>query len=260
MPPIPVHIDDPITPQKAQGVTPQTADLPAQPSGGSNATTTAPSLPAAYPAARPGQAAAPAPTPYIPRPQPEATRTTQASLGENGPPPPQPGAVPIAPSQQVPMTATSAPPPPPKAGESVQQTSFTSTLNQMHIPPPQQNYALTYSTNTAPATPRRSGGPTTLNLGPVNSTPASAEHPPGYQQNVYAQEMSPAQRASLDQETRRESIAAQLGLTGGEKDGLSVGGEGKAGDMWNAAKGWLSTAGAKLVETEEQVWKRINGQ
>lgn len=129
----------------------------------------------------------------------------------------------------------------------------------MHLPPPQQNYAPTHSTVTAAPT-RRSGGPTTLNLGPVTSTPATAEHPPGYQQNVYAQEMSPAQRASLDQETRRESIAAQLGLTGGENDGLGGSNEGKAGEMWNAAKGWLSTAGAKLVETEEQVWKRINGQ
>ncbi|KAK4548586.1 hypothetical protein LTR36_009496 [Oleoguttula mirabilis] len=260
MPPIPVHIDDPITPQKAQGVTPQTSNLSAAASSASDATTTTPNQQVSYPAARPGQPAVPAPTPYIPRPQPQVTRTTPPSLGENGPPPPQPGVVPMPPSQQVTMTATSTLPPPPKAGESLQQTSFTSTLNQMHIPPPQQNYAPTHSTTTAtPATPRRSGGPTTLNLGPVISTPASAEHPPGYQQNVYAQEMSPAQRASLDQETRRESIAAQLGLVG-ETDGLGGGSDGKAGDMWNAAKGWLSTAGAKLVETEEQVWKRINGQ
>lgn len=208
----------------------------------------------------------PAPTPYAPIPQAEPTRTTQPSLEQNGPPPPQPGAVPMPPSQQALMTATNALPPPPQAGSSVKPTAFTSALNQMHIPPPQQNYAPTHSTTTAapsPATPQRSG-PTTLNLGPVSSTPASAEHPQGYQQNIYAQEMTPQQRASVDQETRRESIAAQLGLTGGGEKGF--GGEGAGtgneavGNAWNAAKGWVGAVGAKLAETEEQVWKRISGE
>jgi len=33
-----------------------------------------------------------------------------------------------------------------------------------------------------------------------------------------------------------------------------------AGSMWSTVKGWANTAGEKLVETEESVWKRINGQ
>lgn len=33
-----------------------------------------------------------------------------------------------------------------------------------------------------------------------------------------------------------------------------------AGQAWNMAKGWLSTAGQKLAETEESVWKKINGE
>ncbi|KAK5135483.1 hypothetical protein LTR08_005272 [Meristemomyces frigidus] len=277
MPPIPVHIDDPITPQKPQGITPQTTAALA-PTAAINVTTT---TSAPYPPARPGQAAAPAPTPYLPRAQPEATRTSQqALLGENRPPPPQPGAVPVPPSQHAPTPATSSLPPPPKAGDLAapaggpQASGFTSALHQMHVPPPpQMNYAPTRSTATAtgPVTPFRSA-PTTLNLGPVASAPGSAASigavgsgPPGYQQNVYAQEMSPAQRASLDMETRRESIAAQLGLTGGENSGGGHGGfggsgsEGTAGEMWGKAKGWLNSAGTKLAETEEQVWRSING-
>jgi len=94
---------------------------------------------------------------------------------------------------------------------------------------------------------------------------ASSEHPSGYQQNIYAQDLSPAQRSSLDQETRKESIAAQFGFGGDSFRAQStVSGDGNvgeaAGQAWNTAKGWLSTAGQKLAETEESVWKKINGE
>lgn len=116
--------------------------------------------------------------------------------------------------------------------------------------------------------------PTTLNLGPVSSPAASG--PPGYQQNVYAQELSSAQRASLDQQERRESLAggglaSTLGLAGGglgnssgEKSLGGTGGAGfgesgvTAGEMWSSVKGWASAAGDKLAETEKAVWERVN--
>ncbi|KAK4554948.1 hypothetical protein LTR86_008096 [Recurvomyces mirabilis] len=290
MPPIPVHIDDPITPAKAQGVTPQTAaQVPVSQGPASNvATTTTAAAPATYPPGQPGAAVAPAPTPYLPRAQPEPTRTTAGGTQDQyAPPPPQPGAVPTPYNHQAPTT-TSTLPPPPRAGETPkkQGTAFTGMLNSMYTPPPpaqnlSQNYGPTHSTSTAgiqpgqATTPLRTG-PTTLNLGPVASPAVgmpqdpriSSEHPPGYVQNAYAQDMSSAQRASLDQETRRESFVTQLGLG---SDGTRSGGDGGRGGggegwgegvegAWSAAKGWLGKAGTAIAEGEEQVWKRINGR
>jgi hypothetical protein len=129
----------------------------------------------------------------------------------------------------------------------------------MNIPAPQQNFAPTYSTATVlqpqPDASKQGfgNGPTTLNLGAVTPRPSqyegrrSSEHPPGYQQNIYAQDLSPAQRSSLDEQTRRESL--DEGSSAGET----------AGNMWNAVKGWANAAGKSLADTEEQVWKKING-
>lgn len=294
MAPIPVHIDAPITPvtaAKPQGITPQTAaQPPVAPSPASNvATTTAPAQIGGYLPARPGAAAA-VPTPFIRSPQPSATRTTSGLQNENLPPPPQPGAVPV-PSNYQPATATasSSLPPPPRAGESVKQGSaFTGALNSMYSAPPpaqqlQQNYAPTHSTSTAgimpnqATTPLRSA-PTTLNFGPVASPTAggyqdanrrvSSEHPAGYVQNVYAQELSPRQRASLDQETRRESFVDRLGLGGvggGGSSEQSLSGERTVSEgvsvegAWDAAKGWWNKAGTAIAEGEQEVWRRING-
>ncbi|GAB1726632.1 hypothetical protein NU195Hw_g8325t1 [Hortaea werneckii] len=283
MPPVQLHLDDPVAPQHPQGVTPQTAaaDTASATAPANNPATTTPASASTYPSAQPGQAAGPAATPYAPPPisQPPPTRTSQ-NPQDGSPPPPQPGAAPVPPS---------ALPPPPKAGESPvatapakpQGSAFTGALNQMHIPPPPQtNLASTHSTTAAiPGTGYvplggSSGGPTTLNLGPVPAAAATAtsqagsaggrrssEHPPGYQQNVYAQEMTPAQRASLEGEQRREGFAAQLGggLGGGGNGGDGgVGGEGEG--VWGTAKSWLGAAGSKLAETEEEVWRRINGK
>lgn len=130
------------------------------------------------------------------------------------------------------------------------------------MPPPQQNFAPTRSTDPATSmTPQHGGGPTTLNLGPVAGQAPASEHPPGYQQNIYAQELTPAQRASLEQEAGREGFAAQLGV--GERTGGGIGGDGAGegvGDVWKTAKSWLGAAGSKLAETEEEVWRRINGR
>jgi hypothetical protein len=249
MPPIPVHIDDPITPQKATGTTPQTAQgeqWQASAQAATTATTTQPS----YPPARPGQAAVPAPTPYIP---PQPTRTTQ--VAQNGPPLPQPGAVPIPPTQQ-----TASPlPPPPKPGEAAKarEASTTQPPPQMGIPAPVTNYAPTHSTSTIPPPP----GPRTLNLGPVtaNAAPSPAARPEGYVQNAHAQEMSAAQRSSLEEQERRESVFSGVGL-GGNAGGSAEGGVGEtAASAWTAVKGFMGTAGEKLAGAEEEVWRRLNG-
>ncbi|CZT22799.1 uncharacterized protein RCC_08505 [Ramularia collo-cygni] len=246
MPPVPVFIDEPITPQKPKGITPQTA-APISTDESANASTTTAQAP--YPAARPGQGP-PAPTPYAPQPQalPQPSRTTAAAY-DNGPPPPQPGAVPVAPSQQASSTLPSTLPPPPKAGEVAPTTTMPP---QMGIPAPQQNYAPVYGTSSATTTPQRPG-PTTLNFGAAPAPQIQAgSHPPGYQQNVMAQEMSSTARASLEQQDqRRPSIVPNLNIGGDSANDT-------AGNMWNAVKGWASAAGSTIAETEKEVWKRIN--
>lgn len=247
MPPIPVHIDDPITPAKPQGVTPQTAEQPATAPQPGIITTTAHSQPSAYPSARPGAAAVPAPTPYIPNPPPEPTRTSHQQ--QNGPAPPQPGAVPLPPGQQAAISASSTLPAPPKPGEALQQRQ-AGMPSQVSIPPPQQNYAPTHSTTYAPLP--ASGGPTTVELGPVASPhEPQSQYPPGYHQNVHAQEMSSAQRSSLEDQERRESVFANVGGDSANET---------AGNMWSTVKGWASAAGGKLAEVEESAWKQINGR
>ena len=127
-----------------------------------------------------------------------------------------------------------------------------------------------------------------MHVGSATSAPVSpVMGPPGYRQDCYAQEMTAAQRASLDMEVRRNSLAQQLegrrksfaqtlgftredsseglvGNAGGNNTGSGGygsggAGDGAAGDIWGMAKGWWNTAGAKLAETEEVVWKRVGG-
>jgi hypothetical protein len=145
-------------------------------------------------------------------------------------------------------------------------------LNSMHAPPPQINYAPTKSTDTtAPTSVQPPKAATTINLGPVNPQPSmSANHPTGYQQNLFAQDMTPAQRASLDQQEeadRRGSMFA--GLPGGASGGASgVSGGGiigddasqTAGNVWSAVKGWASAAGSKVAEAEAAAWKTLEGK
>jgi hypothetical protein len=83
--------------------------------------------------------------------------------------------------------------------------------------------------------------------------------------------MSPNQRASLEQETTRESFVTQLGIGGGSGGGngsQSLGGNANGGEgwqegvegAWNAAKGWLGKAGSALAEGEQEIWRRVNGR
>ena len=153
----------------------------------------------------------------------------------------------------------------------------------MVIPPPTTNYASTHSTTTADAR----GGATTVNLGPISApftspaapftspaatspaaptgVPTAPHQPPeGYRQNTSAQELSAAQRRSLEEQERRESAfsSVSLGGTAGHGSGTGVGGGdggvGEAmGSAWTAVKGFMGTAGEKLAGAEDEVWKRI---
>lgn len=250
MPPIPVYIDDPIVPQKAQGATQPAPEPRAGAIPSNNPSTTTQDVSSVYPPARPGAPAAPAPTGFIPRPAPDPTRT-QPQVTQDQPPPPQPGAVPVPMNYQQAQTSTGTPlVPPPRPGEAPRQ-QYAAMPSQMQMPPPSQNYAPTHSTMAGAPVPvgPQGSGPTTLNFGPV-AHDAPSDHPPGYQQNTYAQDLNPAQRSGLDVQERKESIVNNLG---GETAGEA------AENVWNAVKNWASVAGEKLAETEESVWKRING-
>ena len=139
------------------------------------------------------------------------------------------------------------------------------------MPAPGMNYAPTHSTSTLPPPP--TGGATTVNLGPV--TPAAplgvptAPHQQQYVQDTSAQEMSAAQRVTLEEQERREGVFANVNLgVGGDKTGGVIGtceGEGvvvgeTVGSAWSAVKSFVGTAGEKLAEVEEEAWKRINGK
>lgn len=245
MPPIPVHIEAPIAPAKAQGITPETQSPQANTTTAETTTTSTLTYTQSYPAARPGQAAVPGPTSAVPKPQPVPTRTYNPAEQADLPPPPQPGQAPQPNNTAFQANATGIPPPP-------TASSTTTAPAQTQWAPPQQNYAPTHTTD--PATPRAvRGGPTTLDMGPVTSSPAA--HPPGYQQNVYAQELSPAQRASLDQQEAREK---QSGNIFGDLSTPETGDT--AENVWNAVKSFGAKVGETAAKAHTEAWKLIDGK
>lgn len=236
---IPVYTASPINPSKAFGVTPQTSNINSNPGGPATtpATTTATAT-SPYPPAQLQAAAFPGPTrsaqqQYAPLNPTSATKTTA-----DGPPPPQPGAFPVA---------RNAVPPPPKVGEKYEPTN----------PPLSQSMPQPYQTSTPPYTAFR-GQPvastTTTASIPRGLYPVpiaaeygaprqSFEHPPGYQQDAYASDQ------------RRAQDADNSSSLGGLSE--SVGGI-NTENIWNATKQWASTAGKKISETEAEIWRRIS--
>ncbi|KAL1839376.1 hypothetical protein VTK73DRAFT_4055 [Phialemonium thermophilum] len=182
MPPIPIHTQSPINPAKASGVTPQTREAaPDETSGSVPATTTTAGAASenqaqpAYPPARPGAVPSlpvPTATAGVARHDPSLQPTPTRSVEQQGPPPPQPGAVPVPPGHRhagaPPPTATGAPSGPPSA-------SFTAS--QLDIPAPAVPYA---------------------QRGTASAAAPNTEHPGGYRQNANASEFSSQQRAAHD--------------------------------------------------------------
>ena len=243
---IPIYTQSPINASKAPGATLQTATSFAP--NPAPATTTASSTPS-YPPAQPG-AAAPAPTAAAQRYAPmQPTPTTKTD--NESPPAPQPGAVPTPPSR-------STVPPPPKVGETYQPPNPFSMPRpyppQMSIPPPTSAYGAqppTSSTRTANAPSSAYPAPI---QGDYEATRRSLEHPLGYQQNSYASEPSSDQRQGQD----AANTSSNLGGLGGYGSSEKGSGGLDAESVWNTAKTWVTAAGEKISETEQEIWRRIN--
>jgi hypothetical protein len=248
---IPVYTQSPIrAAAKPSGVTRQTTAPDAQfsPSGPNPAppTTTTAST-SSYPSAQPG-AAAPAPTTaaqrYAPL-QPTPTKQTEPA----GPPAPQPGAFP-RPLNRGTM------PPPPKVGETYHPPQHTAAPTepyppQMAFPPPtgaigtHPPTSSTRTTNTPPSPYPVSIPPTEFG-GPRRSM----EHPPGYQQNTYAADLTSDQRRAQQAHT----------AVVGHQNSSHHDGDMDQESVWNIAKNWAQQAGEKLSVAEAEVWRKINKQ
>ena len=242
---IPVYTQSPISAAKPSGVTPQTA-APDQHSASNYApaTTTATST-SSYPQARPGAVPAAAPTSAAKRYTPlQPTPTTTQDDGS--PPAPQPGARP------TPMnisTNTSTLPPPPRAGESytLPQTQVPIQYPpQMGIPPPSDAIGARPPASSTTTT----NEPSSSYPVPISSAEygrrQSLEHPPGYQQNAYAADLTADQRRARDANS------------GGAQNSSLFEGDTDQDGVWETAKIWAQQAGQKLQAVEEDVWKKIN--
>lgn len=187
-----------------------------------------------YPAARPGAPAMPAPTSSTSANTYTPTRTYPLSTSTlidqtSSPPAPQPGSRPVPPTSSSPSpnrpTATGAVPPPPKVGEKVQPASY-------YTPSPlQQQHQQTIPNST--------------------STPyLSTYQPPSSYTNTYGAGSAPGLPLSQYEQSNSTS-------TSGIFDGAL--GEGTTGkDILDTARSWMASAGNKLAEAEEEVWKMVN--
>ncbi|RKU47976.1 hypothetical protein DL546_004376 [Coniochaeta pulveracea] len=242
MPPIPIYTKSPINAATADGVTPKTAasDGGMQPEKPSTTTATSTQQPGEYPAAQPGAVPhlpAVTQTHHVPI-QPTPT----SNLSSQGPPPPQPGAVPVAPGMTAGTRASGPPPPTTTAPARLPGEAPAAPVpypRQMAIPPP-----------TAPYSQR---GTSTASVEKTQQTVLTyqLDHPPGYQQNPSAADMTSSQReASL----QSAAAAPYHGYGGGVAD------NGDEEGVLGMAKKWAQTAGEKLSAAEQEVWKRINGK
>ncbi|KAI7977855.1 hypothetical protein EIK77_009395 [Talaromyces pinophilus] len=197
-----------------------------------------------YPAARPGAPAMPAPTSpfstsgnvYTPtRTYPTSTASTDAT---SSPPAPQPGSRPAPPPPSSSTSSTSpspnratgkgAVPPPPKVGEPVQPASYYAPSfqqKQQQQQQQQQQQTIPNSTST-----------------PYLSTYRS----PASYGSTYVAGSAPGLPLSQVEQSSRSIFDGTLG-------------EGTTGqDILNTAKSWMASAGNKLAEAEEEVWRMVN--
>ncbi len=249
---IQVHTQEPISPAKASGVSLQTADKPVGSISQTASTTTAASY--GYPPAKPGAAV---PTP------------TTTSKSTYSPPAPQPGTAPVPP----PPTITTKPslPPPPKAGEKPMPPEYyapghsTPTKPQPYpaqmAQPPLGSYPngippVSTTSTTEPSFPL-SAPP--INLPAVSAgspTRASLEHPPGYVQNPYASDMTPAQRLAAPQPENESETSPSLGFTDNTQGNHA--GFGEEESVWSMATKWAKKKGEQASELHGQVWEKID--
>ncbi|KAI9679751.1 MAG: hypothetical protein M1817_004765 [Caeruleum heppii] len=307
---IPTYTQSPISAAKASAITPQTASAPVQSSplaprstAAVPTSTTTSRGESAYPSAKPGVAPGPAPTgpPQLPgqaehlRPTP--TRTAPTETQGHGPPPPQPGAAPHPSNLHQAAATSSTLPPPPKAGEMAKSAALqpsnppaaaTSSASQPY--PPQMSYASPTSnlrsgastaTSSIPSIPMPNSNPTAIPFSQApppppssgQNPPANLAHPPGYIQNPFAAELTPAQRAAQEASQSHESglpgFGGGIGGGGSNNTSTGVGARSRSNSVlhvddpaeegfWDTARKWVKVAGEKASEAEEEVWRRIN--
>ena len=240
---IPVYTQSPINAAKASGTTPQTMTPQGHtsPSNSTSATTTtsASSSSSAYKPAQPGAPSVPGPTEAPQLPPLLPTPTTRETI--DSPPQPQPGSLPTP-------TSTRNIPPPPKTGERYrpQETGVppTATPYQMGIPPPTQYGVQPPRSSTSTTTTAAASYPVAIPSAEFGAPRRSLEHPPNYQQNVYAPELT------SDQRRAHEANTSEVGAQDTS--------ENLGGNFLNTAKKWVEQAGEKISEAEAEVWRRIN--
>jgi hypothetical protein len=243
---IPIYTSSPINASKASGVTPQTATSQEQtPRNPIPATVTA-TFPSAYPPAQPGAFPYPGPTAAPNAQVPPLLPTPTTRGGDEGPPRPQPGVAP------TPASRTTMPPPP-KSGEKYRPQitgtpvapPATGQPSQMGIPPPTQHRAQPQGSSTSTTNTASASYPVAIPSAEFGAPRRSFEHPPNYQQNVFASELTSDQRRAQEANTSR---------IGAQDTSESVGGM----DFLNTAKKWAQHAGERISEAEAEVWRRIN--
>lgn len=280
---IPAHTASPINPNspyEPNGVTPSTAAARYSPTDpthrASNIPATAPATTTALPsptwaAAQPGQGAVPAPTgtsqsPLNSQPTATATISTSRTRTASSPPSPQPGAFP---SPTYSEARRACIPPPPKAGEIPKPAAFYASQYQ-GSPTPTYPHTLSLNTSLPPLAPHQTQG--TL-LTPTRAQPPGAvtsiatstimtqdlSHPPGYVQDSRASfsERLPELVSPISQNqsshSRGRSMTGILDGGGGDDDM-----ENEDKGLWGTAVSWAKTVSEKVIEGEEEVWKRIN--
>ncbi|ERF71419.1 hypothetical protein EPUS_08688 [Endocarpon pusillum Z07020] len=280
-----VHTTSPIHPNGAttpKGASPSTAAARYSPPHSTRRSSQSPtpvtSNPAVLPSptfasAQPGSTAGPAPTgqppsPLTSLPIPTATLPALSTRTTSSPPSPQPGAVP-SPSYSEARRASI--PPPPKAGEvpkpaayyapqydgNTTSTSFQNLSLNTSVPP-----LPTHQTQGTVLTPTRAQPPPAVTAhATTTSITQDLSHPPGYVQDSRASfserppELISPLNLNQSGHDRRKSRSG-IGILDGGGGHEDIGDEDKG--LWDTAISWAKTVGEKVIEGEEEMWKRIN--
>ena len=250
---IPVHTSSPISPHvaaKASAITPSTSAARFAPASAAHTATSSLQTQVAQPGApvvpQPTSTAA-APAQSIPEPSP-----TQHLPQASDPPPPQPGAAPMP--GNITRTRRVSNPVSPRTTDSNPVAPYSPAPLPAH------------QTSGHLDTPTRAVPPASVTS--TYSGPQDLSHPPGYIQNS---------RASFEDRPylNGPNDSSPFSMTGSMANRRSMGGAGilngelysqenrdtqEEKGVWDTAVAWAKTAGKKLSETEQEVWKRVNGE
>lgn len=272
MAPVPIHASSPINtnhPANAFGTSPGTAATrytPQTPADVDAGPTTSAS-PQPTRTAQPGAPAVPQPTnalssAYNSRFEPTATRAIPSSTRSQSesPPPPQPGAVPSPYNDNTDAwTPKLTIPPPPRPIEAVQQQQQQDTPSPIRHALPSPTPTRTYPAQSLPFqlyTPTRSIPPAGVTS--TYTGPQDLSHPPGYMQDSRASfDDKPAELCQPLDRRASPSSSRYGGILDGEP--TFENNSDSESSVLDTALAWAKAAGKRLSKTEEQLWKRVNG-